>query len=297
MGLREIKRRASRHALVHREYSSAKPPHSQPGTPAEPMPPMQEGADPRVNTIEHTLYDLTSRLQRTEENFHHLQVKQHAVMDTVTRLLQFNHDLSQAVLALAPSPDNPIHRDGTSVTPPEGCPPLPSPVFPCFFLICQAVCILILLSSIFTASRCSTADGDVPSNGGAARTPVWWKSPVLCGHRECACLAPAAAPGRLAEAELGGPATSAAELLSTSRAVEPVDQHSASLRLHRREHHPVLALGSPHTGPSPSARAASARQRRAPPQQLSAEAYLGRHQSPRLAESVTPAEQLVRAAF
>ena len=121
VGLREIKRRASRHALVHREYSSAKPPPSQPGTPAEPMPPMQEGADPRVNTIEHTLYDLTSRLQRTEENFHHLQVKQHAVMDTVTRLLQFNHDLSQAVLALAPSPDNPIHRDGTSVLAPLHC--------------------------------------------------------------------------------------------------------------------------------------------------------------------------------
>src|SRR3954471_20592062 len=68
VGLREIKRRASRHSLVHREFSNQKPPSSQPGTPAEPMPPMQEGGDPRLNSIEHRLYDLTARLQRHEEN-------------------------------------------------------------------------------------------------------------------------------------------------------------------------------------------------------------------------------------
>jgi hypothetical protein len=117
VGLREIKRRASRHALVHREYNSQKPPPSQPGTPAEPMPPMQEGGDPRLNSIEHTLYELNSRLQRQEENFHFMHVKQQAAMDTVARLLQFNRELSQAVLALAPNPDNPIHRDGTWCTP------------------------------------------------------------------------------------------------------------------------------------------------------------------------------------
>ncbi|KAK1761420.1 transcription factor SFL1 [Echria macrotheca] len=112
VGLREIKRRASRHALVHREYSSQKPPPSQPGTPAEPMPPpMQEGGDPRLNSIEHTLYELNSRLQRHEENAHFMHVKHQTMMDTVSRLLQFNRDLSQAVLALAPNPDNPIHRD------------------------------------------------------------------------------------------------------------------------------------------------------------------------------------------
>ncbi|KAK3315064.1 HSF-type DNA-binding-domain-containing protein [Apodospora peruviana] len=111
VGLREIKRRASRHALVHREYNNQKPPPSQPGTPAEPMPPMQEGGDPRMNSIEHTLYEMSSRLQRQEENAHLLQIKNQAIMDTVSRLLQFNHELSRAVLALAPSPDNPIHRD------------------------------------------------------------------------------------------------------------------------------------------------------------------------------------------
>ncbi|KAK3387155.1 HSF-type DNA-binding-domain-containing protein [Podospora didyma] len=115
VGLREIKRRASRHALVHREYNNQKPPPSQPGTPAEPMPPMQEGGDPRLHSIEHTLFDLNNRLQRTEENAQFMHIKHQAIMDTVSRLLQFNHDLSRAVLALAPSPDNPIHRDVSSL--------------------------------------------------------------------------------------------------------------------------------------------------------------------------------------
>jgi hypothetical protein len=112
VGLREIKRRASRHALVHREYNSQKPPPSQPGTPAEPMPPMQEGGNPQLSNIEHTLYELSARLQRHEENAHYMQIKHQAVLDTVSRLLQFNRELSQAVLALAPNPDSPIHRDG-----------------------------------------------------------------------------------------------------------------------------------------------------------------------------------------
>jgi len=111
VGLREIKRRASRHSLVHREYNGQKPPPSQPGTPAEPMPPMQEGGNPQLNTIEHQMYELTARLQRNEENTHYIEARYQAVLETVSRLLQFNRDLCSAVLALAPNPDNPIHRD------------------------------------------------------------------------------------------------------------------------------------------------------------------------------------------
>ncbi|KAK3683836.1 HSF-type DNA-binding-domain-containing protein [Podospora appendiculata] len=115
VGLREIKRRASRHALVHREFSNQKPPPSQPGTPAEPMPPMQEGGDPRLNEIDRTLYELSNRLLRQEESMHIMRVERITIMDTVSRLLQFNHELSRAVLALAPSRDNPIHRDVSSL--------------------------------------------------------------------------------------------------------------------------------------------------------------------------------------
>ncbi|KAF3349620.1 Putative sucrose utilization protein SUC1 [Verticillium dahliae VDG2] len=54
VGLREIKRRASRHALVHRDYPNTKPSTSQPGTPAEPMPPPPpESAETRGGSVEH----------------------------------------------------------------------------------------------------------------------------------------------------------------------------------------------------------------------------------------------------
>jgi len=110
VGLREIKRRASRHALVHREYNNHKPPPSQPGTPAEPMPPMHEGGDPRLNALEHTIYDMNLRLQRHEENAQFMHIRYQAVTDTVARLLQYNHELSRAVLALAPGSES-VQRD------------------------------------------------------------------------------------------------------------------------------------------------------------------------------------------
>ncbi|CAJ2511104.1 Uu.00g067290.m01.CDS01 [Anthostomella pinea] len=110
VGLREIKRRASRHALVHREYNNQKPTPSQPGTPAEPMPSVHDGLDPRHTNIEHSLYEATVRLQRSEHEAHYMQVKQQTMVETINRLLQFNHELSRTVLSLVP-PDNPAHRD------------------------------------------------------------------------------------------------------------------------------------------------------------------------------------------
>jgi len=111
VGLREIKRRASRHALVHREYNNQKPTPSQPGTPAEPMP-MPDGSDPRLAGIDHTLYEVSARMQRSEENAHYLHIKQQAVMDSMSRLLQFNQELSRIVLQLVPNPENQLHREG-----------------------------------------------------------------------------------------------------------------------------------------------------------------------------------------
>lgn len=110
VGLREIKRRASRHALVHRESNYSKPATSQPGTPAESMPLPPESADARLAGIEHTLFDLSARLQRSEETAHYMHVKNQAAMETVHRLLHFNQELSRAVLSLVPS-DSPVSRD------------------------------------------------------------------------------------------------------------------------------------------------------------------------------------------
>jgi hypothetical protein len=92
VGLREIKRRASRHSLVHRDsYSAPKPPLSQPGTPAEPMHAMQESTESRLTNLEHTLYDMHARLQRSEDNSQFLHVRNQVVMDALSRSLQVSH--------------------------------------------------------------------------------------------------------------------------------------------------------------------------------------------------------------
>jgi hypothetical protein len=108
VGLREIKRRASRHSLVHREYNQKAPP-SQPGTPAEPIPPMPEQSE---RTIESQVHELAWRLQRSEETAQYMHIKQQTMMDTITRLLHFNQELTRAMMALTPSLDSPVHRDG-----------------------------------------------------------------------------------------------------------------------------------------------------------------------------------------
>lgn len=112
VGLREIKRRASRHALVHKEYNQQRPTPPQPGTPAEPMPIPEGHPDPRLANMEHMVYDMSTRLQRSEETAHYMHIKQQAVMDTLGRLLQLNSELARVVLTLVPNPENPTHREG-----------------------------------------------------------------------------------------------------------------------------------------------------------------------------------------
>jgi hypothetical protein len=110
-GLRDIKRRASRHALVHRETNFTKPGSSQPGTPAEPVQVPPESIDARLANLEHTLYDVSARLQRSEETAHYMHVKNQTVMETMGRLLHFNQELTRAMLSLVPL-ESTIHRDG-----------------------------------------------------------------------------------------------------------------------------------------------------------------------------------------
>lgn len=89
-GLREIKRRASRHALIHRDSFSSphKPSVSQPGTPAEPLPEAASGGDPRMGGIEHGLYDMHARLMRTEESNTALSTKCAALSEGLARCQQ-----------------------------------------------------------------------------------------------------------------------------------------------------------------------------------------------------------------
>jgi hypothetical protein len=89
VGLREIKRRASRHALVHRDsYPSVKPPqYSQLGTPAEIAQPIQESTETRLTNLEHNLYDMHARLARSEENANSLYMRNQILMEALSRSL------------------------------------------------------------------------------------------------------------------------------------------------------------------------------------------------------------------
>ena len=83
VGLREIKRRASRHALIHRDsFPSHKAVASQPGTPAEPVP---DATDARLMNLEHALYDMHNRLSRSEEGNAALNVRCQGMAESLTR--------------------------------------------------------------------------------------------------------------------------------------------------------------------------------------------------------------------
>jgi hypothetical protein len=111
MGLREIKRRASRHTLIHREsFSNAKPGVSQPGTPAEVMP----DPDQRMAALEQTLYDMHNRLQRTEESYSLLSTRCQALTEGLVRCHQWSHNLTNAVQSLS-SPESALHQDITNL--------------------------------------------------------------------------------------------------------------------------------------------------------------------------------------
>lgn len=83
IGLREIKRRASRHALIHRDsFPGHKAAVSQPGTPAEPVP---DATEARLMHLEHSLFDMHNRLSRAEEGNVALNSRCHGMADSLTK--------------------------------------------------------------------------------------------------------------------------------------------------------------------------------------------------------------------
>ena len=86
VGLREIKRRASRHALIHREsFSGHKTVLNQPGTPAEPI---QETPEQRMMHMERTIYHLSQKLARTDESVSMLSSKCQTLAEGLVRCHQ-----------------------------------------------------------------------------------------------------------------------------------------------------------------------------------------------------------------
>jgi hypothetical protein len=58
------------------------------------------------------LYDMHSRLQRSEDNSQFLHVRNQVVMEALSRSLQLNHEMARVLLSLAPNTESPLHRDG-----------------------------------------------------------------------------------------------------------------------------------------------------------------------------------------
>ena len=85
-GLREIKRRASRHALIHRDsFTGHKPNASQPGTPAEPVP---DPTEARMLNLEYAFHDVNARLARTEDSFTLMSSRCQALTEGLVRCHQ-----------------------------------------------------------------------------------------------------------------------------------------------------------------------------------------------------------------
>ena len=88
-GLREIKRRASRHALIHRDSftSPHKPSISHPNTPTESVI-TETTSDTRIVNLEHAMYDVHTRLVKTEEHNVALNSRCQVLSDNLQRSLQ-----------------------------------------------------------------------------------------------------------------------------------------------------------------------------------------------------------------
>lgn len=111
--LREIKRRASKHALVQRPESFAAPHKasiSQPGTPAEPVPDLP--SDARLSNVEASLYEIHARLMRTEESNTALSTKCAMLNDSLMKYHHWTNELAQVITKLIPDHDNLLFTQG-----------------------------------------------------------------------------------------------------------------------------------------------------------------------------------------
>jgi HSF-type DNA-binding len=101
MGLREIKRRASRHTLIHRDsFSGTKQGLSQPGTPAETMPADNET---RIASLEYAFHDMHTRLARTEDSYTLLSTRCQALTEGLVKCHQWTYDLAHHMQAIVPT--------------------------------------------------------------------------------------------------------------------------------------------------------------------------------------------------
>jgi hypothetical protein len=130
VGLREIKRRASRHALIHRDsFSTPKIPSGPP--PAQPV--EQQMPDPvesRLNALEYNLHNMHAQIQRSEDTCAYLSQKAAVLMEGMMRChqvsqiqstkdlanwIQWNQELTHHIMDLVPDPDHNVHKNSTCI--------------------------------------------------------------------------------------------------------------------------------------------------------------------------------------
>jgi hypothetical protein len=110
VGLKEIKRRASRHTLIHRDSFSTT---SKSLAPAQPVPPPEivpEHSGDRLGMLERSVYELHSRLAMTEDTVHYLKGRCKLLSEGLLRCHQWNQDLASYVSNAVPDSDSHVNQ-------------------------------------------------------------------------------------------------------------------------------------------------------------------------------------------
>ena len=107
--LRDIKRRASRHALIHRDSFSSMPKPPPPQQPPLPnVPP--DSTEARLGILEQSLFDMHGRLARSEESNAMMAAKCQELTDQLANTYQHNQELSGHLASLVEDPHHPVRR-------------------------------------------------------------------------------------------------------------------------------------------------------------------------------------------
>ena len=74
---------------------------------------MPEPTDARLGMLEHSLYEIHSRLTRSEENNAFMAAKCQDLSEKLSKTYHYTHDLSSTLMKLLDDPEHPIYRDGS----------------------------------------------------------------------------------------------------------------------------------------------------------------------------------------
>lgn len=117
VGLREIKRRASRHALIHRDSFPAGPKVAAPPMPGTPVEPMPDPVEARLSMLEHNLYDMHNRVARSEDAHAYVTSKCQMLTDGLLRCHQVSNPVLPSLRNTNADPCSGVTRSPTTLWP------------------------------------------------------------------------------------------------------------------------------------------------------------------------------------